>query len=127
MEKQRNSTSRTPWGVGRVQFRANLLTIKDLLDAGWPMSIVYHQVKGSLAGVSYRQFTNYVRKHLNSVRKPSKKNHEAIKRLIESTERASAAESLKAKGFANDEKSKTRGIPVKFQPGPIVPDPGQLY
>ena len=91
------------------------------------MSIVYQRVKDSLAGVSYRQFTNHVRNHLNSARKSSDKKYQAIKRLVEPAERVQAAESLGQGGRANDEKPKATGRPVKFQPGPRVPDPRQLY
>ena len=61
LEEEKNRSERVAWGTGRVVVRANLRTIQGLLDEGWPLTTVYQRVKNSLAGVSYRQFSEHVR------------------------------------------------------------------
>jgi hypothetical protein len=127
LEEERYSSDRVAWGTGRVAFRANLPTIQDMLAAGWPMSTVYQRVKGSLAGVSYRQFTTHVRKHFHSARRQPGRTYEARTDFIESAETAPAVKVPEHRRSANDEKPKATGRAAKFQPGPRVPDPKQLY
>ncbi len=108
MEDQGNRSERVAWGAGRVAFRANLPTIRDQLNAGWPMSTVYRRIQSSLAGLSYRAFTKLVSKQFRPATKLATTKHQAATAQV-------------------GEKPKALGEPPKFRPGPRIPDPKDLY
>jgi hypothetical protein len=115
-------SDRAAWGTGRVVFLANLPVIQDMLSAGWPVTAVYQGLQDSLAGVSYRQFTDYVRKHRRMVSKQSRNDPTATLPSASSTKSIVPA---------------TPGIQTKqpgakpvfrgFEPGPKVPDLNELF
>ncbi len=57
-------------GAGRVAFLARLDKFRDLLAAGWPITVVYESHGGAETGLSYSQFVRYVGKY---IRTPSKR------------------------------------------------------
>lgn len=57
--------ARVAWGTGRVVVLANLSAIQNMLDEGWPLTMMYSHLKDSLAGLSYRQFSEQVRIYCN--------------------------------------------------------------
>jgi hypothetical protein len=108
LEDLKEHSDRVAWGAGRVAFRANLPTIQDELNAGWPMSTVYRRIQSSLAGLSYRAFTKLASKHCRPATKlATKQYHVATAPVVE--------------------KPKPFGEPQKFRPGPRIPDPKDLY
>jgi len=146
LEEERNRSERVAWGTGRVVVRANLRAIQGLLDEGWPLTTVYQRVKNSLAGVSYRQFSEHVRRHLRSTSKqPTKKQAPTQSNVLAQT--TSIVESSAQRGSANGEKpqtpeqtatiarrdeSQTKKITSTsafrgFEPGPKVPDLKDLF
>lgn len=52
-------------GVGRVAFLARLDEFRKLVNAGWPITIIYED-HGSSTGLSYSQFVRYVGKYLRT-------------------------------------------------------------
>lgn len=52
-------------GVGRVAFLARLDEFRKLVDAGWPITIIYED-HGTSTGLSYSQFVRYVGKYLRT-------------------------------------------------------------
>lgn len=61
-------TGRTPWGMGRVAFLANISQFKEKVSSGWPLMQIYKDHQQNLRGISYAQFTHYVRKYIHSDR-----------------------------------------------------------
>ncbi len=126
VEEERNRSERVAWGTGRVVVRANLRVIQGLLEEGWPLTTVYQRVKNSLAGVSYRQFSEHVRRHLRSTSKqPMKKHAPPQSNVLAQT--TSIVESSAQRGTANGEKPKPSGQSAIFRPGPRIPDPKDIY
>ncbi|PRE08849.1 TraK oriT-binding protein [Burkholderia multivorans] len=68
-------------GAGRVAFLARLDKFRDLLEAGWPITVVYETYGGADTGLSYSQFVRYVGKY---IRTPSKRGSEQVKPLDQS-------------------------------------------
>jgi len=60
-------------GAGRVAFLARLDEFRHLIQAGWPVTVVYENHGGDNTGLSYSQFTRYVGKY---IRKPTKRGAE---------------------------------------------------
>jgi hypothetical protein len=118
---------RVAWGTGRIVVRANLSTIQDLLADGWPMTTIYQRLIDSLGGVSYRQFTEHVRGRLRFTVKQATKKQHAIGVVDSTNEAASVGTSPLRTWIANREKSENPQRLAKFQPGPRVPDPKDLY
>jgi len=50
-------------GEGRVRFLANLDSIRNEVEAGWPLQAVYDRHKDRL-NIQYMQFHRYVRKYI---------------------------------------------------------------
>jgi len=67
-------------GAGRVAFLARLDKFRDLLEAGWPITVVYESYGGADTGLSYSQFVRYVGKHIRS---PSKRGTQQAQPLNE--------------------------------------------
>jgi len=63
-------SEKKPWGSARVPFMTNLKTIQERIEVGHPLSQVHAELQDKLGGMSYDQFTYYVRKYLKS-KKPS--------------------------------------------------------
>lgn len=59
-----------PTGAGRVAFLAHLEEFRSLIQAGWPVTVVYENHGGKDTGLSYSQFARYVGKY---IRKPTKR------------------------------------------------------
>ncbi|NVL29742.1 TraK family protein [Pseudomonas syringae pv. actinidiae] len=59
-----------PTGAGRVAFLARLDEFRGLIQAGWPVTVVYENHGGDNTGLSYSQFARYVGKY---IRKPTKR------------------------------------------------------
>lgn len=59
-----------PWGSARVPFVTNLKTIQERIEIGQPLSQIHSEFQDRLEGMSYDQFTYYVRKYLKQ-KKPS--------------------------------------------------------
>lgn len=57
-------------GAGRVAFLARLDEFSGLIQAGWPVTVVYEIHGGDNTGLSYSQFARYVGKY---IRKPTKR------------------------------------------------------
>jgi hypothetical protein len=57
-------------GAGRVAFLARLDEFRGLIQAGWPVTVVYENHGGDNTGLSYSQFARYVGKY---IRKPTKR------------------------------------------------------
>lgn len=57
-------------GAGRVAFLARLDEFSGLIQAGWPVTVVYEIHGGDNIGLSYSQFARYVGKY---IRKPTKR------------------------------------------------------
>lgn len=57
-------------GAGRVAFLARLEEFRGLIQAGWPVTVIYENHGGDNTGLSYSQFTRYVGKY---IRKPTKR------------------------------------------------------
>lgn len=51
-------------GAGRVAFLARLDEFRVLIEAGWPITVVYEHHGGDNTGLSYSQFTRYVGKYI---------------------------------------------------------------
>ncbi|MGI0086078.1 MAG: hypothetical protein ACREBQ_13445 [Nitrososphaerales archaeon] len=127
MEEGRKHVDRVAWGVARVAFLANLPTIQEQLNAGWPMSATYQRAKSSLGGMSYRAFTKLVGKYFGpTLRQPIRK-YEAAKQIISSAATASVVASQAQRGSVNDEKPRDPGRPARFRPGPRIPNPKDIY
>ncbi|MCT2388848.1 TraK family protein [Erwinia pyrifoliae] len=62
-KKNEVKTASSDYGAGRVAFIAHLDAIKNELDQGWPMTVVYSKFETEI-GVSYHQFRRYVKKFL---------------------------------------------------------------
>lgn len=118
---------RVAWGAGRVVFRANLADIQVQLNEGWPMSTVYHRLRNSLGGLSYRAFTKLVNQHFRQAPKQVIRDYETISQGSESDGLARIGESATRRAQANDKKTNTSGRSAKFRPGPRIPDPRDLY
>jgi hypothetical protein len=58
--------SRTPWGDGRVAFRAHSAEIRAKINLGWPRSRVWREFQDRLGGLSISQFNRYVQALLAS-------------------------------------------------------------
>ena len=147
MEEERKRFDRVAWGAGRIAFNSHLPFIQKQIDAGWPMTAVYKQIKDSLAGMSYNLFTYHARKHFTSTSGQCRKKREAFKGFAESADRVSHIEPLVERGSANDEKPQTpeqhptiarkNESPTSkfrstsafrgFVPGPKVPDLNELF
>lgn len=69
-------------GAGRVAFLARLDKFRDLLNAGWPITVVYESYGGAETGLSYSQFVRYVGKH---IRTPSTRGTQRVQPLNETT------------------------------------------
>ncbi len=59
-------------GEGRVSFLANLDSIRNEVEAGWPLQAVYDRHKDRL-NIQYMQFHRYVRKYITG-ETPRQKN-----------------------------------------------------
>jgi hypothetical protein len=127
LEQENGHLKRVAWGTGRIVVRTNLTAIQDLLADGCPLTTIYQRLKDSLGGVSYRQFAEHVRGQLRSTVKHATKKQHAIGVIDSTNETASVGASLVQKWIANREKSENPGRSAKFQPGPRVPDPKDLY
>ena len=57
-------------GVGRVAFLAKLDNFRRLIEAGWPITLIYED-HGISTGLSYSQFARYIGKY---VRTPPTRN-----------------------------------------------------
>ena len=123
LKGERNRSERVAWGTGRVVVRANLSAIQGLLDEGWPLTTVYQRVKNSLAGLSYRQFTDHVRRHCASTSKQPSKKLEAAKQCPESVETADHA----SKHESRKRELQTNPLFRGYVPGPKVPDLNELF
>lgn len=53
-----------PTGAGRVAFLARLDEFRGLIQAGWPVTVVYENHGGDNTGLSYSQFARYVGKYI---------------------------------------------------------------
>ena len=62
-------------GVGRVAFLARLDEFRILIEAGWPITLIYED-HGISTGLSYSQFARYIGKY---VRTPPTRNRRAGK------------------------------------------------
>jgi len=51
-------------GAGRVAFLARLDEFRVLIEAGWPITVVYEHHGGDNTGLSYSQFARYVGKYI---------------------------------------------------------------
>ena len=51
-------------GAGRVAFLARLDEFRGLIEAGWPITVVYEHHGGDNTGLSYSQFARYVGKYI---------------------------------------------------------------
>lgn len=60
-------------GVGRVAFLARLDEFRILIEAGWPITLIYED-HGKSTGLSYSQFARYIGKY---VRTPPTRNSRA--------------------------------------------------
>lgn len=60
-------------GVGRVAFLARLDEFRRLIEAGWPITLIYED-HGTSTGLSYSQFARYIGKY---VRTPPTRNSRA--------------------------------------------------
>ncbi len=58
------ASKKTPWGEGRVLFRAHQGEILAQIALGWPHSRVWREFKDRLGGLSISQFNRYVRSAL---------------------------------------------------------------
>jgi hypothetical protein len=123
VEPEKGHVKRVAWGTGRVVVRANLSEIQELLATGWPLTTVFRRMNGSLGGVSYRQFAEHVRRELRSNAKDTTKEQRTIGDMDSTNEKAS----LVQQRLANRERSENPGRPAKFQPGPRVPNPKDIY
>lgn len=57
-------------GAGRVAFLARLEEFRVLIQAGWPVTVVYENHGGDKTSLSYSQFVRYVGKY---IRTPTKR------------------------------------------------------
>lgn len=57
-------------GAGRVAFLARLDEFRSLIQAGWPVTVVYENHGEDNTGLSYSQFARYVGKY---IRKPARR------------------------------------------------------
>ncbi|HBO0936943.1 TPA: hypothetical protein NHZ32_003396 [Pseudomonas aeruginosa] len=57
-------------GAGRVAFLARLEEFRVLIQAGWPVTVVYENHGGDKTSLSYSQFARYVGKY---IRTPTKR------------------------------------------------------
>lgn len=57
---------RYPRGAGRVAFLARLDEFRGLIDAGWPVTVIYENHGGADTGLSYSQFSRYVGKYIRN-------------------------------------------------------------
>lgn len=62
-----------PTGAGRVAFLARLEDFRSLIQAGWPVTVVYENHGGDNTGLSYSQFARYVGKY---IRTPTKRGNQ---------------------------------------------------
>lgn len=62
-KQTKETSSRGRLGVGRVAFLARKDAIKEKLDAGYTMVLVYEEYQSRL-GIGYAQFVNYVNKFI---------------------------------------------------------------
>jgi len=65
-----------PTGAGRVAFLARLEEFRSLIQAGWPVTVVYENHGGDNTGLSYSQFARYVGKY---IRTPTKRGDQRPK------------------------------------------------
>jgi hypothetical protein len=141
LEQQRVASSRTDWGNGRAAFRANRPAIQKLLDEDWPLTTIYQRVQDSLAGISYRQFINLVRKNFPSTSQLRRTKNNALTQSISSAQSTPVVESpvqtpkLAAKETTKDETLDTTPPPKpapfefikSYKPGPKVPNLKDLF
>lgn len=59
----KETSSKRRLGTGRVAFLARKDAIKEKLDAGYTMVLVYEEYQSRL-GIGYKQFVNYVNKFI---------------------------------------------------------------
>jgi len=68
-----------PYGTGRVAFIAKQAEIATMLAAGHTKKNIYNHMKEHLAGLSYPQFTRYIRSRIQNISAPPKANIEQSK------------------------------------------------
>jgi hypothetical protein len=115
-----NKTDRAPWGEGRIAYAAHAQRIELFITQGWPLKKIYRELESQLNGLSYQQFTYHVRRQ--EKRKKPTPTQNKITSPIEDQDRLTPG--------GEDEQTQTpkrAGKPTRFQPGPRIPDPSQLY
>lgn len=113
-----NKTERAAWGEGRIAYAAHAQRIAQYIAQGWPLKKIYRELESQLNGLSYQQFTYHVR------RQGQKEKPAADKAGMTPPSAVTAAsggqdEQIQAVNRA--------GKPARYQPGPRIPDPSQLY
>jgi hypothetical protein len=116
---------RVAWGTGRMAFLAHLAAITNLIDAGCPTTAIYEQLKHSLAGLSYNQFSFHVRKHFGSTSKQVGRKRTMTRPSIDSAATKSVV--TLARRTTNYDRPTSTEEPIKFIPGPRMPNPKDIY
>src|SRR6185437_3341939 len=127
LEEHGRPRKRVAWGVGRVVFRAKLANIQDQLNAGWPMSTIYHRLEDSLAGLSYRAFTKLVNKYCGSSHRPTIRRTETLASSAQPHLVSQITQPSAPQGRSNGKNITAPGKPTRFQPGPRNPNPADIY
>lgn len=115
-----HKTERAAWGEGRIAYAAHAQRIEQFITQGWPLKKIYRELESHLNGLSYQQFTYHVRRQNH--KSSSSPSQRGIASPIEDQDRLTPGE--------EDEQIQTPkrvGKPARFQPGPRIPDPSQLY
>ncbi len=99
------------YGLGRVAFKAHLAEIKQEIEAGYTMLLVYEKRKDSL-GISYSQFARHVQRYI--------RNESPAKRSIEPIEESAPVKTI------NTKKAPRKPFASGFDFNPVAPDYGDL-
>jgi hypothetical protein len=115
-----SKTERAAWGHGRIAYAAHAQRIEQFIAQGWPLKKIYRELESQLNGLSYQQFTYHVRRQ-NQTKKPTPAQGGMTSPIHDPDRLTPGGENEQIQAL------KRAGKPVRFQPGPRVPDPSQLY
>ncbi len=113
-----NNTDRAAWGEGRIAYAAHAPRIEQFIAQGWPLKKIYRELENQLNGLSYQQFTYHVRRQKE---KPTTVQG-GMAPPIDDPECLTPGETNE-----QIQAPQRAGKPTRFQPGPRIPDPSQLY
>jgi len=112
---ENKSESRLPWGMGRIAFTAQRERIEAMLSQGYPKTMIYSELEPHLNGLSYTQFNTLIRKKIGGSI-PRQSNKSVIPQ-----------ENREEKAHEENSNDKPISTTKKYQPGPRIPNPSELY